>query len=544
MHQIFYIVRFSVFFIFFMAIQAHESEKYHFYFWANYNQLEEHSTVAQHCYEFLFNNFNSTHIYPGFLAHLLQTEQFDTIVGLANKPELINLNDLATELIFIKAFEAVGNHDEGAKRLIKLSTQYPENPEIIFYTATTHAQNNHFNEALAVIDSYFTHAPHATKNFIFYFLKAQILSRMGNTALAIENVKKSLELYPEFENGWLFLGLIHELAGNLDEALTNYQHCLKIVGHNPLIERQIMHLQLKQNTMTYQSDITKPFNEALNAYQQNQFQKALQIIDTNPLLQKNTQSRLLKLEVLCKLNKVNEAISLLTQWINENEHDETWYRALHLLHLAGITKDQIIAILSNIEQKNEHNALMLLYKADIFLRNDDIKNAFLYLNKALKQVAHPRIKTLVLYQLALLFFNDKKWDDMLSVLLEAQKLHQNFPPLLNLLAYYYATKGKKLEEAEQLITTVLQIEKNPHFLDTHALILYKKKQYPEALNILNKLVMDLPKDTTIWYHLAKTQKKVGNNNGAVSSLRQAINFCSIIGDKAHYTACLQKWLRK
>ena len=543
MHHAFFKLSLLAFFTFFFIIQSNESEKYHFYFWANYNQLENRAGLAQQCYDFLFKNFNSQHLYPGFLAHLLQTQQFDTIVRLAGKPELNNLKDLSTELIFIKAFEATGNHEEGVKRLVALSTQYPENPEIIFYTATMHAESNRFKEALAVIDTYFTHANYAAKNFIFYFLKAQILSRMGETAQAIENVKKSLELYPEFENGWLFLGLIYELAGNLDEALTNYQHCLKIVGPNPLLERQILQLQLKKNNMLSNATVNKPFTEAMQAYQQNQFQKALHIIDANPALQQNTQSRLLKLELLCKLNRVSQAITLLTQWINENDQDETWYRALHLLHLAGISQNQIIAILSALEKKNEHNGLMLLYKADIFLRNNDVKQAFIYLNKAVKQITNLRIKTLILYQLALLFFNDRKWDDMVSVLLEAQKLNQQFPPLLNLLAYYYATKGKKLEEAEQLINTVLRIEKNPHFLDTKAFILYKKKQYQPALTLLNNLVTELPKDSTVWFHLAKTHKKMGNHSQAAHALQQAITVCSPATDKAQYTACLQKWTK-
>ena len=53
---------------------------------------------------------------------------------------------------------------------------------------------------------------------------------------------------------------------------------------------------------------------------------------------------------------------------------------------------------------------------------------------------------------------------MLEALLEGKKLNQDFPPLLNLLAYYYVSKEKKFKEAEkELIHRALQTELPPFF---------------------------------------------------------------------------------
>jgi tetratricopeptide (TPR) repeat protein len=521
-----------------------DAEKYQLYLWANYNQLENRSAVAQHCYELLFRNHRCPYVYPGFLLHLMQTKQFDAIVRLIPVVEATQKQDFSTQLIFINALESLGKHNDVIQRLISLSKQYPEHPEIIFYTANIHAQNNHLNEAIQVIDSYLNHAPHSPKNFIFYFLKAQILSRAGNQEQAIINVKKSLDLHPQFDQGWLFLGMIHELAGNIDEALNHYQTCLNIVGTNPILEKQIFHLQLKRQQLTHHTGITQPFTEALNAYDQKQYQKSLHIINQTEILHNHMPSRLLKVELLCKLNNVDEAIALLIQWMHQEESNETWYRALHLLHKAGVTAAATLDAFSRVEQKNKNNILALLYKADIYLKMKDKDQAVTYLNKSLACAQHPLLQTKILFQMGLIYYHDQQWEKMCDVLIKGKDLQQNYPPLLNLLAYHYATKGNNLKEAEQLILKVLQHEKNPHFLDTHALILYKQKKFDEAHAILSSIAQEIPKDSTALFHLAKTMRKKGLHQEARNTLENAVNYCSMETDKTKYQKCLQNWAQR
>ena len=452
-----------------------KADKYHLYFWANYNQLEDRNDMAKKCYDVLFKNHKSPHIYPGYLLHLLQTDQNEAIINLIPIIEKNDKQDLSTQLIFISAYEALGNYTKVMERLVSLTHQYPDNPQIIYQAAAVQATQNKFEEALKSIDTYLTSAPQSSKNFIFYFLKAQIFSRIGKTEEALINVNKSLELYPEFDQGWLLLGLINELAGNLTHALSHYQTCLKIVGSNPMLERQIMQLQLKVQQPLYNNHTHNFFTQALNAYNNKEYPKALQIINQSPAKESHIPSKLLKIELLCKVNKVDEAIASLTLWMINDELNDTWYRALHLLYKAGVPASIILNAFSNLEQKNAKNILPLLYKADIYLRTNEKQNALTYLTKALTQTAEPLLRTKILFQIALLQYHNQDWKNLNDVLVESKKLNQNYPPMLNLSAYYYATKGNDLKHAESLILTALKHEKNPHFLDTHALILYKQK---------------------------------------------------------------------
>ena len=203
-------------FIFLLQCSAHASDPaqpYHLYFWANYNQLQNNHSVAQKCYESLFKQQSSPHLYPGFLMHLLQTKQFNEIVRLIPTVEATHKQDFQTQLIFINALENVGKKNEVAQRLATLSKEHPENSEVIYYTAAAQAENGNYKEALSSIDTYLANAHSSAKNFLFYYLKAQIFSKTSDLTQAIINAKKSVELFPAFDQGWLLLGLIFEMQG-------------------------------------------------------------------------------------------------------------------------------------------------------------------------------------------------------------------------------------------------------------------------------------------------------------------------------------------
>lgn len=516
------------------------SEKYQLYFLAHYNQLEKNGDRAKRYYDSLLKNYNTPYIYPGFLFHLAQTEQFETIVKLIPAVEANKKNDLQMDMIIINAFQALNKSNEAINRLTTLSKNHPENPEINFYAASMHAENNRFSDALETIDRYLKQSPNSSKNFIFYFLRAQIYSRIGNYQLATTNVKKCLELSPGFDQAWLLLGLINELSGNLEDAVNSYQSTLKLLGPNPLLERQIMQLQVRRQQQAYQSG-NQLFKEALEAYNAKEYQKALHIVSTVPHKEQHIPSCLLTIEILCKLNKVDEALSYLRKKIEADHANDTWYRTAHLLYKAGVPSKNIIDLFSTVEQKHSTLLLPLLYKADLYLRLKDKDNALLYLIKASTQAQDSAIKTRILYQLGALYYENKEWDRMVAILLEGKKLNQDFPPLLNLLAYYYATGGKNLKEAELLMNIVLKKDKNPHFVETRALILYKQKKYNEANKLLAALAKKIPQDATILYRLAKTMYKNGTIQAAYTTLQQAINFCSILDDKTKYQECLKRW---
>lgn len=526
--------------VFLLEAVKSDAEKYQFYFLAHYNQLEKNNDLAGSYYGYLLKNYNSPHLYPGLLFHLAQTGKFDTILKLVPALEASKTNDLNTEMVIISAYQASHKIDEALKRLLELCKNNPDNPELHFHAASMYAENNKFTQALECIDTYLKQSQNISKNFLFHFLKAQIYLKIGNYQNALFDVKKCLELAPNFDQALLLQGMIHELSGNIQEAISNYQSTLKLLGPNPILEQQILQLQMKQQILNYNG--SQFFKDALDAYNAHEYQKALQIISGNPHKETHTPSCLLTIEILCKINKVDEALSYLKKKIESDYTNDTWYRAAHLLYKAGVPTTRIIELFSSVEHKNV--PLPYMYKADLYLRLKDKKNAQLYLSKSLDVTHDPVVKTRIFYQLGVLHYEDREWEKMVSVLQQGKKLNQDFPPLLNLLAFYYASKGKNLNEAELLLETALKKDKNPYFLETRALILYKKKKYDEALKVLNSLTKKVPQDSTILFRVAKTMQKKGNIQEARTVLQQAVDICSFSGDKTKYQQCLQKWAKK
>jgi tetratricopeptide (TPR) repeat protein len=155
-----------------------------------------------------------------------------------------------------------------------------------------------------------------------------------------------------------------------------------------------------------------------------------------------------------------------------------------------------------------------------------------------------RLKTKILFQMALIYYDQKKFSDMEKALIEGNNLGQDFPPLLNLLAYHYATEEKNLDEAFKMIEKALQKNKNnPHFLDTQAVVLLKQKSYEQALATFKKCIQLAPDDVHILTNLSKALYQMGDKNGALGALEKAQKLAKHDHEKQECISLLACWKR-
>ena len=215
------------------------------------------------------------------------------------------------------------------------------------------------------------------------------------------------------------------------------------------------------------------------------------------------------------------------------------------MYQAGAKSDQILQAYKTIEKHNQNNLLALLYQADLYIRLQNNALAKEYIKKALAIAQEPKLRTKLLFQQALLLYQEQTWAEMHQALLEAQQLQPDFAPVLNLLAYYYATKTNDLEKAQALIEKALQLDPyNTHFLDTKAVVWYKQKHYTKAYELLVALEKQEPQDMHIKYHKAKVAYNLNNVTVAKETLNQVIALTSNEKEKAHYKARLARWNKK
>jgi tetratricopeptide (TPR) repeat protein len=487
-----------------------------------YNQLEGNFSKAQEYYATLLESEPPIYIYPGYIQLLFSIKNYQKIVSLISLIDAHFQDDIDVQLLCAKSLEALGYNDRADKKILLAVQKHKHHPELTYQAIQVCIRHHEPDKALTMIDEYLEKSPAKGANFLFYYLKATLYLNINKKEIALDNIKQCLSLNPSFEQGWLFSGLLHELAGNIDEAVAGYTNFLQIVGHDANVEQQIMNLTLKRHNSRSNETVHVHLYEAVQAFNGKNFKKAQEFIDLylsqNP---SDRSARLLKIEILCAQKQTKYAVGLINTWIKQSMNED-WLRALHLLYAAGIERTLIEESFAALAHQNPKNLLTTLYYADILLKVKSHQRALVLLEKAYSLSADNSLREKIMYQIFLLHTDSHTNEALKKIALRAEQLPLTFSPLLNALAYYYATKGNDLKKAQVYSTKALALNKNNvHFLDTQALIWYKQGELHKAQELLYRLRQESPNDFFILKHIAKVEHKLGNYTQAFNALKQA-----------------------
>ena len=510
-----------------------KKENIHRYMMATIEQAKGNKDKAAQWYDKIMSSKKPPiHVNKGYIHLLHDQGDFEKIITIMPKIDTLFKDNPEIQLIFISALKKAGNTTQAHDQLLRLSRTFKTHPEIVFQSAQLFIEKKELSNALSLINDYLNSTPHRNNNFVFFFLKAQVYSQLKEFKKAKQEIEKCLKAHPQFPQGWLLFSALEEQQGELQKAIEGYTSYLQIIGPNKQVEQHILELSLKQKNLKKGTPLTgslfnahRPcFEKALMLFKTKEYKAALQQI--NICLEQNphhTHARLLKVQVLAELKQFTEIITLLTQWSAQENDNPIWLQTLHLLYrLPNTPSSAIINAFEHISAKKSNQLLPLLYLSDLYTRANNNDKAILLHKKTAIHVKDPELKTRILYQAGLLEYEQGRFNTMAETLKSALALKADFPPLLNLLAYYYATEEKNYTQAQNLLNTALKKDTyNPHFLDTQALIFYKQGNYAKALNLLTKITKQAPHDSTILIHLAKTNHKLNNAKQAQKTIALA-----------------------
>jgi len=496
-----------------------KADVYTEFFKATYYHAKHNVHASIKSFEKILSKPHSIYVYDGYLRLLFDTGQFHRIAQLEKdhgKEFTQKFNDnLEIKLIRAQAFLHTGDDEKAETLFLDLQEQYPDDPQVAYYSALSYIKNNKFEKAITFLDDCLKKVTLRDKHFLFYFLKSKIYLQIHKYAQATQAIEKSLELFPKFDKGWLFKSILLEQQGKISEAISGYKNFLDLVGRDISVEKQLVQLLFSQQRFEEAADYLKKIksdrpeyflDRALIEFRAQNYDDAL--VNINKVLEKAPQfdkAKLLKIDILLGDEQVDEALSCITVWIKQQPSNYALLHTLLLLRKEHIDKETIIAILKDI--KEERSSVPLLAAlADMYLENQDYQEGVAQYKELLSIVNDKRLRSKVFYQIGYVYFVQKDYDNLERILEEAIKQPPVYVSVYNLFAYYYAQKNKKLKQALVFIDKALRLAPDRYdYVDTKGYLLFKLGKKTDALKYLRKAHKLSPHDETIKQHLREAE---------------------------------------
>ena len=515
---------------------------------ANYFQFGSDLKNAGHWYgQIAPDDKDSRYVYLGYVPYLAASQAYTDIVKIIPQLDEHFKNNQEIQILSALALEQTGKKNEAHSRLIALNETYKTNQELAFKVVQTYLERSEPENALKVIKNLLNSAARRPNNFIFHFMESQIYLQLNKKPEALLAIKQCIEVYPKFDKSWLLYAVLHEQEGKIQEAIKGYTTFLEISPEpNSEIERHLLMLAFKQKMETKKSSAaptTSLLAQASQLFAKADYAKALTLIDgyltKSPA---DVEARLLKIEILVAQKQLEKAATTLGQWLTTDTENDIWLKTLHLLCYLGLPYAKALQTLTNVEKQKGNNTQIALYIADLALRAQSYDQALAALKKADASSNDPALKTKIALQIGIIYFEKQDYKSAQETLEKALLHGVEYPPLHNLLAHMYATKGKNIAKAhEQLAKALHKDPNNPHFLDTKALVLYKEQKFDQALSILQKIAHAHPTDFSVLCHLGKCYFKRGDMTKATKTMKAAVQIAKNDHDKAKAEARLKQW---
>ncbi|MCB9756798.1 MAG: tetratricopeptide repeat protein [Candidatus Omnitrophica bacterium] len=165
-------------------------------------------------------------------------------------------------------------------------------------------------------------------------------------------------------------------------------------------------------------------------------------------------------------------------------------------------------ILTSLAIADPQNVEIYGYLGQLYYSKKDYEKAIQQFEKVL--AFEPTENADLVYLIGSLYLEIKNRDKALELFVRALKIEPDHDEALNSLGYLYAEDGARLDEALELVQRAVKIApKNGAYLDSLGWVYFKKGDYTAALNYLNK-ASSLLQDPAIYEHLGDVYFKMGD----------------------------------
>jgi len=407
---------------------------------------------------------------------------------------------------------ARGDVDKAVGEFKKVVATYPQAVEAYYQLATSYLAKNEVSQAMISLNQALGLAP----DFVdATMLLAGIKMRSGEVGAAIASLKPLVEKRPNFLPAQFLLADGYRAQGNFESAMEIYRAAEKLAPKSAEVPFFMGMTFLQQ----------KKRDEARAA-----FSKALEL---SP-----------------------DYLPATEQMVDMDLVDKQYDTALHRVQLAL--------------DRNPKSAEAYLIQARVFLVKPDAKQAEAALLKAIELRPESHTPHLMLAQLYvdthrepkalddLRMFVDKNPKDVevwmfIGMIQEQQKDYNaardtyekllatspQYALAMNNLAWLYAERFGQLDKAYEIASKARELQPyDPLVADTLGWILYRMKQYPKALGLLQESAGKQGRQADVQVHLGLAYYMLGQEGPARAALQRALELNKDVTDREEADQCL------
>lgn len=334
---------------------------------------------------------------------------------------------------------------------------------------------------------------------------ARLYLQAGDMEKAAMEFQRATEVDPTSPGAWLEWAALQSET-NDEQAIRTLRTALTHLPNHSRILEILAILQMRQNRYSKAADL---FQQAWEAHRADS--EALPLTDTFYYNAALTATR---------LRRLDDAAHWLKLGMELNPDLPAAY-AVYAANLTADIPDSVrggsISVLRRLEEATNHeNASLPILRGGLYLEQNRPKLAVRAFREALDIMerfpleAANNLTPFFYFTYGAALDLTGQTDEAIAQLEKCLELDPLYSDALNYLAYTWAVQGIRLDEALHHIQIAIAAKPdNPAYLDTLGWVLFKRQDYPGALEYLQKADQLQPDDPEITGHLQQVRQKLG-----------------------------------
>lgn len=441
--------------------------------------------------------------------------------GLAKFPE----NPLLTTYL-ARSWMQEGKRKKGLTILEDYVKAHPEEYEVRIRLAQAYLDSGMPAEALDQLKRLSKEA--RTPDVLLLFASAR--ARLGETQLAIADLKNALKQDPNNFEALAELAYLYETVGKYSEAEKTYRRILSMGDVRNEVRLRVILLNLKLNNvdeamrLSLDGPNSKAFLlDAASLFLNEGFHAQASTVLDALASDGNPPGEYWFYKAVIAWEGENDGIKA-AKALEKIEKGHPFYsRALEfrgrLLHSVGRSDEALELTREGRELFPENNQFYLL-EAAILVEIDRMEQALDTLEAGLK-VKHDDPE--LMYEKGALLETMGRRDDALEYMETMLAAHPDNPQALNFVGYTLAEENRDLRRALVLVQAAYRLDPQSGFIaDSLAWVHYKLGEYDKAWKYINEAVTQRPNIPDLWDHYGDIAAALDKNSEARAAYRKAI----------------------